>query len=60
MKNNRLNLIKIGLPFLLAAVALNFSRGQDEIHIQKQSTFSARPSPFRFRSKASAAKSRKF
>jgi TolB protein len=36
MKNNRLNLIRIGLACLLAAGALNPSRGQDEIQVQKQ------------------------
>jgi TolB protein len=36
MKNNHLNLIKIGLVCLVAAGALNLSRGQDEIQVQKQ------------------------
>jgi TolB protein len=36
MKNNHLNLTRIGLACLLAAGALNLSRGQDEIQVQKQ------------------------
>ena len=36
MKNNRLNFLRTGLACLLAAGALNLSRGQDEIQVQKQ------------------------
>jgi TolB protein len=36
MKNNHLNLLRIGLACLVAAGALNLSRGQDEIQVQKQ------------------------
>ena len=36
MKNKFLNSIKIFLPAIFAAAAIHFSRGQDEIQIQKQ------------------------
>jgi TolB protein len=36
MKNKFLNSIKIYLPVFFAAAAIHFSRGQDEIQIQKQ------------------------
>ena len=36
MKNKFLNSIKICLPVFFAAAAIHFSRGQDEIQIQKQ------------------------
>ena len=36
MKNNHLNFLRTGLACLLAAGALNLSRGQEEIQVQKQ------------------------
>lgn len=47
MKNKMLHSIKIGLPIVLAVVALNVSRAQEEINIQSQITVmgQARPIP---------------
>jgi hypothetical protein len=47
MKNNYLPLIKICLPILLAVLAFNFARGQNEINIQREINVlgSTRPIP---------------